>query len=86
MQQTPNAATAIAMRRPIPSTVRRSTSRTAQARAPTPVAAIRKPSVCAPPPSVRPASTGVSTVYGALITPMAARKTSRLRMGVDRTR
>ena len=61
MQQTPKAATAIAMRRPSPSTVVRSTSRTAHTSAPTPVAAMRKPSVWAPPPRVRTASTGVST-------------------------
>jgi hypothetical protein len=34
---------------------------------------------------VRPASTGVSTEYGALSTPMAARKMKRVRMGVDCT-
>ena len=54
-------ATAKAIRRPRPTTVVRSTRRTAQASAPTPVAAMSSPRVWAPPPSVRPASTGVST-------------------------
>jgi len=76
---------AIAAARTRPTTELRSTRRTAQTSAPMPVAAIRKPSVWAPPPSVRPARIGVSALYGALNMPTAARKTSSVRIGVEAT-
>jgi hypothetical protein len=67
--------------RPSPSTVRREARNTAPQSAPTPDAAIRKPSVFAPPCSVCAATTGSSTVYGMPSMLMSARRSRIARMG-----
>ena len=53
---------AIGILRPNPAIVRRDASQSAPSSAPPPVAVIRKPRVCAPPPSTSAANTGISTV------------------------
>src|SRR5678815_5558639 len=57
-------APAVAMLRPRPVMVRREASHSAPSSAPAPVAVMSKPSVCAPPPRISAANTGISTVYG----------------------
>jgi hypothetical protein len=69
--------------RPSPRTVRRIARRTAPASAPIPTAAMRKPSVCAPPCSRSAAITGMSTVYGIPTSETIASRTSIERIGAD---
>ena len=57
-------APATGMLRPSPVIVRRDASQSAPSSAPPPVAVMRNPSVCAPPPRISAAKTGMSTVYG----------------------
>ena len=77
----PKTAAAMGIIRTSPRTLLRAASESAETSAPTPMAPIRKPSVCGPPCSTRAAKIGISTTKGMPIRLTRAKSNRMVRMG-----